>query len=399
MKKKVKIDCGQTLAETAPFLSGNEGILLLLKVELLRKIALFRILPQPILEKVAEQTTEIVLKKDEILFEEGMLERSIYVILSGKIMIYRGSKKVVVLKQGEYLGEMSMVDSKPRSATAKALCDTLVMEISESIFFNNFSGDPKPLMTMMRTFSSRLRKDLDVMYSNVKSLSNLTHDMRNCLVPLGVAEVLLTDMLKNLGGTIEGHKKRKGWEEVRKCFDTMLSVKNNMVTLIDQSMATVLRTKSQYVKSSMDIVPLIEETIEEMSCHKWLKGKNLQVVMKEKVKKVEINYLDIKRVLQNLILNAGYVTEKGGNILVSVEDLEGCLQVSVKDNGCGIPDEIKPILLKENYTNKPEGHGFGLMSCKELIEDFHQGRIWFDSEAGKGANLHFTIPYFAAKTA
>ena len=179
----------------------------------------------------------------------------------------------------------------------------------------------------------------------------------------------------------------------------MLSVRNNLVTLIDQSMATVLKTKSQYVKSSMDIVPLIEETIEEMSCHKWLKRKNLQVAVKEKVKKVEINYLDIKRVLQNLILNAGYVTEKGGNILVSVEDLEDCLQVSVKDNGCGIPDEIKPILLKENYTNKPEGHGFGLMSCKELIEDFHQGRIWFESEAGKGANFHFTIPYFVAKTA
>lgn len=109
-----------------------------------RQIDLFRILPTPILEKVAGQTRERVLKKDEILFEEGVMERSIYVILSGEILIFRGSKKVAVLRQGEYLGEMSMVDSKPRSAAAKALCDTGVMEIGERVFFDNIAGDPKP---------------------------------------------------------------------------------------------------------------------------------------------------------------------------------------------------------------------------------------------------------------
>jgi signal transduction histidine kinase len=49
--------------------------------------------------------------------------------------------------------------------------------------------------------------------------------------------------------------------------------------------------------------------------------------------------------------------------------------------------------LKETYTTKPDGNGFGLMSCKEIIEDLHQGKIFFESEEGKGTTFHFTIAH------
>ena len=103
------------------------------------------------------------------------------------------------------------------------------------------------------------------------------------------------------------------------------------------------------------------------------------------------NYLDIKRVLQNLIINAGYVTKSEGKIEINVKELNDTTLISIKDYGCGIPEEIKSVLLKENYTSKPDGNGFGLMSCKEIIEDYHHEKIYFESEAGKGTEFHFTI--------
>jgi len=373
--------------------TGASETLLLLKVELLREIDLFRILPQNSLENIAKKTRDIIFKKDEILFEEGFKGRNMYVILSGEILVYRGTKKVVVLRQGEYLGEMSMVDAKSRSASAKALADTLVMDISEEVFSEYIAENPVQLMSMMKTFSDRIRTDLDVMHSDVKSLSNFTHDMRNCLVPLGVAEALMTEMLATLEGTMEGHTKRKGADKVRKCFETMLAVRNNLITLIDQNMAIIMKTKEEYVKAETDVAQLIKETIEEIKCHKWIKGKKLAYEVKGKVGKPHINYLDIKRVLQNLIINAGHATKKGGDIDITVEDAGECIQVSVKDYGCGVPEDVKPLLFNQSYTSKPDGYGLGLVSCKEIIADFHSGRIWLESEKGEGATFIFAVPY------
>ena len=68
-------------------------------------------------------------------------------------------------------------------------------------------------------------------------------------------------------------------------------------------------------------------------------------------------------------------------------------EIRVQDRGSGIPEDIKPLILKENYTSKEDGNGFGLMSCREIIEDHHQGKIGFESEVGKGSTFYFTLPY------
>ena len=97
--------------------------------------------------------------------------------------------------------------------------------------------------------------------------------------------------------------------------------------------------------------------------------------------------------MQNLIINAGHVTIKGGDIEITVEDTGECIQVSVKDYGCGVSPDIKPLLFNQSYTSKPDGYGLGLMSCKEIIVDFHAGRIWFESEKGEGSTFIFALPY------
>lgn len=365
----------------------------LLKVELLRKVDLFRYLPQSLLRDFAENSRDIMLQSNEILFEEGIAGNKMYVILSGKILICKGIKKIATLNQGDYFGEMSLIDSKVRSASARALGNVLVMEIDEDLFKKNIASDFKPLLEMVKTFSGRMRKDLETMSRDVTRISAFTHDMRNCLVPLGIAESLLGEMVIALEGTEKQHLKRKGWDKVRKCFDTVLSVRNNLITLIGQSMACATKTNIEYVREELDILPLIEETGDEMSFHKWLKGKKLEIKCPDNIKKASFNFLDIKRVLQNLMINAGYVTEKGGKIVISVEDLDDELRVSIADYGPGIPDEVRPLLFQEYFTTKPEGNGFGLLSCREIIEECHKGKIWFESEVDVGTTFYFTIPF------
>lgn len=365
----------------------------ILKLELLKKIDVFKHLSEQNLQQVVEKSPDIIIKKDELLFEEGGLEKKMYVILSGEILIYKKTKNITVLKQGEYFGEIILIDHLPRSASAKAYTDSFLMEIDENLFQKYITPSSKALFEMMRVFSQRLRNDLMTMTIDSQRLCNFTHDMGNCLISLEGSQRMLKDLVSVLQGTQKEHQNRQGSDKIEKSINTLLSVRNNLVTMIDQSLACVKKTRAKYVKTELSIIPLIEETIAEISCHRYVKGKAIEVKVERTPKKVCFNYLDIKRVLQNLIINAGYISEKGGSIHVHVNDLKSYVEVRVQDYGAGIPEKIQPLILKETYTTKSDGNGFGLMSCREIIVDHHQGMIDFETEVGKGTTFYFTLPY------
>jgi signal transduction histidine kinase len=366
--------------------------LILLKTELLTTIDLFKTIPPDILQIIVKESTDIYLPKDTVLFEEGDTDlKSMLVILSGRLLVYKSKKNISELGAGEYVGEMPLIDYRPRSASVKTLEDTLLLEIKENLFRKHIAPNSSALLAMMRVFAGRTREDLTQMEKEMRRLSNFTHDMRNCLVPLGTAEIMLSSVLEILYGTQPHHKKRDGWQEVQKGFSTMMAVRNNLITMIDQSLACITKTQSEYVKSDFDLVALVEETLEEIACHKNLKKKILDIQKPDVPVVASINYLDIKRVLQNLIINAGYATEKSKKITVSIQPLDDWAEISVEDQGAGVPDDVKPLLLRDNYTSKPDGHGFGLMSCKAIIENHHQGEIGFESEWGRGTRFFFRL--------
>ncbi|MDH3256184.1 MAG: ATP-binding protein [Nitrospinota bacterium] len=380
------------LSEKSPDLEVTQK-LNLLKTELLLTIDLFKTIPSDILKIIVDESFDIYLPKNTILFNEGDTElKSMLVILSGRLLVYKSKKNIAELGPGEYVGEMPLIDYRPRSASVKTLEDTLLLEIQEDLFRKHIAPNSSALLAMMRVFASRTREDLIQMEKEMRRLSNFTHDMRNCLVPLGTAETILNTVLGVLYGTKPNHKKRHGWQEVQKGFDAMVSVRNNLITMIDQSLACIKKTQSEYIRSEFELVQLVEETVDEISCHKKLKKKILDIQKPDVPVIAKINYLDIKRVLQNLIINAGYATESGKKITVSIQPLDDWVEISVEDEGTGIPEDVKPILLHDNYTSKPDGHGFGLMSCKAIIENHHQGKIGFDSEWGRGTRFFFRLP-------
>ena len=376
------------------FASCNTNVSLL-KYELLRKNEIFGSISDASLNQLVQRSQDINLKKNDVLFQEGAKERKMFIILSGEILISKGKfhqKPIAVLKQGEYLGETPLIDGGPRMASAQALGDAMVMEIGQELFENHIASQPKVLLEMMKVCSHRIRNDVESMVKELQSLGNFTHDMRNCLVPLGAAEIHLEDLLNHLRGAEDYHRKRKGWEEVQKSLETMLASKKYLITIIDRSLDYLKKVRDTYVKSDMEILPLIEETVDELSCHKNLEGKKIYIQATKYQEKAFFNYLDIKRVVQNLLLNAGYVSDKNGTIEINIKNLKNKIKISIKDNGCGIPKEIQRGLFLESYSSKPEGNGFGLLSAREIIEDYHQGKIGFKSEEDKGTTFFFTLP-------
>jgi len=145
---------------------------------------------------------------------------------------------------------------------------------------------------------------------------------------------------------------------------------------------------------------------EEVDCNKALKDAlaNLEVAVKESkaaikqftLPKVYGNYIQMTQVFQNLVANAiKYQGESKPTIEISAEKKDGMWLFAVKDNGIGIEqwfsERIFIVFQKLHDHRKYPGSGIGLALCKRVIEK-HKGKIWFESEVGKGTTFFFTLP-------
>ena len=105
----------------------------------------------------------------------------------------------------------------------------------------------------------------------------------------------------------------------------------------------------------------------------------------------------IKQILLNLLSNAVKFTPEGGRIGINAQQSNGAVEISVSDTGVGIAPEDQPKIFEEfrqvgsDYAHKSEGTGLGLTLAKKFVE-LHGGRIWVESEVGKGSTFTFTLP-------
>ena len=101
--------------------------------------------------------------------------------------------------------------------------------------------------------------------------------------------------------------------------------------------------------------------------------------------------------LSNLVKNSIQFTEAGGQVIVKIQEDTGHFKVSVTDNGIGIPAADLPRVFERFFqvethlTRRYGGMGLGLSVAKAMIE-LHGGRIWVDSEEGKGSTFTFLLP-------
>ncbi|MCL4278894.1 MAG: HAMP domain-containing histidine kinase, partial [Ignavibacteriaceae bacterium] len=119
----------------------------------------------------------------------------------------------------------------------------------------------------------------------------------------------------------------------------------------------------------------------------------------------KINFVpqDISRVILNLVNNACYAANqkkrKSGNdfspiLKVSTKNLQGKVEIRIRDNGCGIPQSTRKNIFNPFFTTKPagEGTGLGLSISYDIIVKQHKGELRFESEEGKFTEFIIILP-------
>ncbi len=127
------------------------------------------------------------------------------------------------------------------------------------------------------------------------------------------------------------------------------------------------------------------------------------------IKEVEVAPEDLSRVVLNLCNNAFYaVTEKRKQadssykplVVVSTKKLEDKIEISVKDNGMGIPKKVLDKIFHPFFTTKPSGQGtgLGLSLSYDIIIKGHGGELSVVTEEGEGSEFIIQLPHLAAKS-
>jgi CRP-like cAMP-binding protein len=150
-------------------------------LEVLKQASLSCFFQEAELERILNAGKQICLKKGLVLFAEDSYQETMYIILSGKVEIYKKHKQIAIRGGGDFIGEMALVESKPRSASVRALANTEVLEINKETFFNYFASNPKVVWEILRVVSARNREDLDIIDTGSQEIRNSREKYRKVI--------------------------------------------------------------------------------------------------------------------------------------------------------------------------------------------------------------------------
>jgi signal transduction histidine kinase len=217
----------------------------------------------------------------------------------------------------------------------------------------------------------------------------IVHDLRSPLMNItGVAEV----MIEGVFGDVT--------EEQRKWLLRLQDNGRTLIALVNDFL-DVSKLESGYVdikREKLDLGALLDRTVE--SYRVLASGKGISIVknVAPSLPGIEADQRRLDQVLTNLISNAIKFTADQGAVEVGAEEIEdGWIKIWVKDNGAGIAEhDIDQIFQKyrqaENLkVSEQKGTGLGLVICKMIVEA-HGGKIWVQSEQGKGSTFSFSLP-------
>jgi signal transduction histidine kinase len=194
-------------------------------------------------------------------------------------------------------------------------------------------------------------------------------------------------------------------EENREPIETIIRNATRLKEIIE-SMTDVDNYESGVARIRQDTISISRVVTDVVSSFQDMaasKNITLQADIKDKDLQVEADANKITVAISNLIRNALTFTNEGGKVQVAVESVTGHVEISVKDNGIGIPaSDIAHIFdrffqVESHLTRHHTGMGLGLSVAKTMIE-MHGGRIWVESVEGEGSTFSFLLPLRSQRT-
>lgn len=393
---------------------------------LLRQSPLLSSLPDETLERLVEQATEHPLEAGTLVFEQGDAADGLYVLLEGTLSVYRSSQdeddiELARVGPGSLVGEMAILDNKPRSASVRCVDDCRLLYLEQATFWDLLEGSGKGLRELAAELSRRLRHSdkrfhqevlqrqmarMEAEIQRQRSLSTtvagLAHEINT---PVGIARSASESLSEIVDQLINDSDMPGGVQRLL----TDISLAADLVNRNSARAANLVQQFKQLsagqVQQNAVQVSLAEIVEESLGLYR-IEAEQTQLVINFQTALTDSPWTGppglIGQILLSLLNNVQMHAYKdnGGIVEVLLERIDTGYRLAVSDHGKGISAADLERVFEPFFTTGREqgGTGLGLAIVRSLVEDALNGRVQITSDA-QGTTVQIEFPEEVLATA
>jgi two-component system sensor histidine kinase VicK len=213
-------------------------------------------------------------------------------------------------------------------------------------------------------------------------LRTVAHDLRNPIGGIAALSAAMEDDDFN--------------EEQKQLINIIKETAYDSIELINEILEVTNSEKTELKKELVDVNSLLGKSVELLRFKAQEKHQQIDLYLLDGPVELSINREKIWRVISNLISNAIKFSPDGSTIHAQIKDFKKDVEISIKDYGIGIPENLQPKVFnmfteaKRPGTQGEKSFGLGLSISKQIIEN-HNGKIWFESTGGKGSTFYIRL--------
>jgi len=218
-------------------------------------------------------------------------------------------------------------------------------------------------------------------------IDTLTHELKTPLTSIIAASGLLAEELE-----------AEGQESYQRLIQNIIHNINTLEAKLAELLDTIKTGQGglQFQLEPLDIKSLLQDVSWQISPLIQSKGQHLFLDLPDSLPLVQADGHRLEQVVLNLAMNATKFTPGGGSITLRAKKHDTELVIEVQDTGIGISKEEQARLFQPYRRSNADrqrypGLGLGLALARQLVE-FHRGKIWVESELGKGSTFAFSLP-------
>lgn len=384
------------------------------RIEFLKNIYFYHTMSDEALHKILALCTEKSYEKGSVLFFEDMPGDCFFVILEGELEIWKryGQTDQILLGisgMGQPIGEMALIDDRPRSATVRSRTAVKLLVIQAEDFNNLLITENSICVTLLRSVTMMVRRSN---HAHIADLDRQNRELAKAYSDLKTAqdELLSRERLSVIGrfsslilhdirNPLSALKSRIGLLHLNykdpEYFEQAITKINSDISRMELLAAEFLDYARGEIRLQMSICK-IDVLFERFSDAIAMKAEKqeVKVCISNTIEKPVV--LDEDRILRALI-NAGENAIKampsGGTLTVNSFLVRDRMVIEVSDTGTGMSPEILAHIFEPFYSSSAAGGtGLGMLIIKSIV-DAHEGTIEIFSEKGLGTRVRIDLPF------